>query len=187
MRSDLIPGRQEIVSGQADAEKLAQMELHYQIGNDIVTVDIKQTADGYRVTIADRAYVVQAGVKRSSEVTFLLDGQRHTAYIAQYGSTQYVAVGGVVFELRQPDPRHSRQQHYQGEDNLAASMPGQVTKVLVKDGDIVQRGQPLVVLEAMKMEIKIVAPRAGRVAKVLVTEGQLVDRAQTLVEISQSG
>ena len=92
-----------------------------------------------------------------------------------------------MFELRQPDPRRARRKHHHGEDNLSASMPGQVTKVLVKDGDEVQRGQSLMVLEAMKMEIKISAPHDGRVVKVLVQEGQVVARDQSLVEISKSG
>jgi biotin carboxyl carrier protein len=51
----------------------------------------------------------------------------------------------------------------------------------------VQRGQALIVLEAMKMEIKIAAPHDGHVTKVLVAQGQVVDRDQSLVEISQSG
>ena len=49
---------------------------------------------------------------------------------------------------------------------------------------VVQRGQPLIVLEAMKMEIKIAAPHDGRVAKVLVKPGQVVDRGQGLIEMT---
>jgi biotin carboxyl carrier protein len=63
-------------------------------------------------------------------------------------------------------------------------MPGQVSKVLVGEGDSVQRGQPLIVLEAMKMEIKIAASHDGRVVKVLVKSGQVVDRGQTLIEMN---
>jgi biotin carboxyl carrier protein len=63
-------------------------------------------------------------------------------------------------------------------------MPGQVTRVLIAEGDPVQRGQPLIILEAMKMEIKIAAPHDGRVAKVLVKPGQVVERGQALIEIS---
>ncbi len=62
-------------------------------------------------------------------------------------------------------------------------MPGQVTKVLVKAGDNVRRGQALMVLEAVKMEIKITAPWGGRLVKVLVQQGQVVDRGQGLIEM----
>ncbi len=62
-------------------------------------------------------------------------------------------------------------------------MPGVVTRVLVAAGDEVKRGQPLVVLEAMKMEHQIRAPRDGRVAKVNAGPGQMVAGGATLVEL----
>lgn len=108
----------------------------------------------------------------------------HTAYVAHDGSTRFVAIDGDVFELKQPETRRVRRKQQHGEDNLTASMPGQVTKVLIGEGDSVQRGQPLIVLEAMKMEIKIAAPHDGRVAKVLVKPGQVVDRGQALIEMN---
>jgi biotin carboxyl carrier protein len=63
-------------------------------------------------------------------------------------------------------------------------MPGLVRGVLVKAGDSVERGQALVLLEAMKMEIRVSAPHAGKVAKVLVSPGETVDRGQRLIELS---
>jgi biotin carboxyl carrier protein len=63
-------------------------------------------------------------------------------------------------------------------------MPGLVAKLLVSEGEPVERGQTLLILEAMKMEIKIAAPHAGRVIKVLIRQGQVVDRGQGLIEIS---
>ena len=62
-------------------------------------------------------------------------------------------------------------------------MPGQVISVAVKDGDLVTKGQTLVVLEAMKMELRVQAPYAGRVQHVLVKTGQVVERGQQLVEV----
>jgi biotin carboxyl carrier protein len=57
-------------------------------------------------------------------------------------------------------------------------MPGRVAKLLVTAGDEVKAGQPLVVLEAMKMENELRSPKDGKVAEVLVREGQAVE-AQT--------
>ncbi|NOG48992.1 MAG: acetyl-CoA carboxylase biotin carboxyl carrier protein subunit [Chloroflexi bacterium] len=57
-------------------------------------------------------------------------------------------------------------------------MPGQVVDVLVKAGQTVTAGQPLIVLEAMKMEIRIGAPTDGIVREVLVKKGDVVDRDQ---------
>jgi len=160
------------------------VEIHYQIGDEVVVIQIEPQAEGYRITISDRAYDVRVAHPRLSEISFTLNGQRHTAHVARDGSTRYVSIAGDVFELRRPDPRRARQKQQHGEDSLSASMPGQITKVLVNEGDAVQRGQPLIVLEAMKIEIKIAAPHDGRVAKVLVRQGQVVDRGQALIEIN---
>ena len=68
-----------------------------------------------------------------------------------------------------------------GNPTLAARMPGRVVAVPVERGTAVERGQPLVVLEAMKMEIPVMAPRAGTVKTVLVEEKQQVAEGQPLV------
>ncbi len=68
--------------------------------------------------------------------------------------------------------------------SIAAPMPGNVLAVRVAEGDAVEAGQVLVVLEAMKMENNVPAPAAGVVARVLVAPGQQVQRAETLVELA---
>jgi biotin carboxyl carrier protein len=62
-------------------------------------------------------------------------------------------------------------------------MPGNVLRVLVAPGDAVVAGQPLVVVEAMKMEHQVLAPADGTVATVHVTPGQQVDTGQALLQM----
>ena len=64
-----------------------------------------------------------------------------------------------------------------------APMPGNILKVNVKAGDAVKEGQVLCVLEAMKMENEIMAPKAGTVTQVLVSKGSTVDTGAPLVVI----
>lgn len=71
-----------------------------------------------------------------------------------------------------------------GVGDLKAPMPGLVLKVLVKEGDTVQKNDPLLVLEAMKMETEISAPQAGTVDAVHVSPGTAVTSGQVLLEIS---
>ena len=66
---------------------------------------------------------------------------------------------------------------------VTAPMPGNILKVNVNVGDAVKEGQVLVVLEAMKMENEIMAPKAGTVTQVVVTKGSTVDTGAPLVVI----
>ena len=66
---------------------------------------------------------------------------------------------------------------------LTAPMPGQVRAVNVIEGESVMKGQTLMVLEAMKMEIRIQSPMDGVVKSLAVKVGQTVEREQVLVEI----
>ncbi len=67
--------------------------------------------------------------------------------------------------------------------STVAPMPGSILRVLVAVGDLVTAGQPLLAMEAMKMEHQVVSPTAGAVAEVFVTAGQQVDSGQPLVRI----
>ncbi len=70
-----------------------------------------------------------------------------------------------------------------GGESITAPMPGNIWKVLVKNGQTVKRGDVLVILEAMKMENEINAPRDGVVNHIAVSEGQTVDTDALLVTL----
>jgi biotin carboxyl carrier protein len=68
-----------------------------------------------------------------------------------------------------------------GELHIMAPMPGRIVRTLVAPGDAVEARQPLLVIEAMKMENELRSPRAGRVRELLVTEGVPVESGRMLV------
>jgi len=70
-----------------------------------------------------------------------------------------------------------------GEGLITSPMPGRVLKILVAEGDEIQAGRPLIVVEAMKMENELSSMRDGRVKKVYVTAGATVEGGAKLVEI----
>ena len=74
-------------------------------------------------------------------------------------------------------------QHARGEQAIVAPMPGRIVRVLVGAGDQVSRKQPVVVVEAMKMENELRSPRDGRVKEVAVTPGASVEAGRVLVVI----
>ena len=75
----------------------------------------------------------------------------------------------------------------QGTVTVAAPMPGRIVAVPVTRGAAVERGEPVMVLEAMKMETTIAAPAAGTVTEVLVHAGQAVTQRQALLRIDPPG
>ena len=68
-------------------------------------------------------------------------------------------------------------------ETVTAPMPGNILKILVKVGDSVTFEQPLVILEAMKMENELVAPKAGTVTAIHVTEGTSIDVGKPIITV----
>jgi 3-methylcrotonyl-CoA carboxylase alpha subunit len=159
-------------------------EFRYQAGDDILTVRVERIGDQYHITVGDRQYTVEIGKETPGELAFSVDGLVRRAYVAEDGQRRYVAFDATVYTLARADTSRPKRAGGAGEDNPAAAMPGQVIKVLVAEGDTVTRGQPLILLEAMKMEIRVTAPRDGRVNKLRCRVGQIVERGQVLLELS---
>jgi 3-methylcrotonyl-CoA carboxylase alpha subunit len=164
------------------------LEFRYRYNGMDYTIQLEPRVNGtYTATIGDHAYTVEGQPGKDGEHHLLIDGARIQAYSAHDGA-KYRAVALVdrearVFELERVREQGQRRAGSQGGGSLEAQMPGQVRQVLVNEGDTVESGQPLLILEAMKMEIRISAPHAGIVARLLVREGQTVERGQQLAEI----
>jgi biotin carboxyl carrier protein len=98
-----------------------------------------------------------------------------------------VSVGGRTFSAEVFDPRRWNQErgHRQGEgrQNIVASMPGKVVRVMVAVGDEVQAGQGIVVVEAMKMQNEMKAVRPGRVVTLHAAPGATVNAGEILAAI----
>ena len=68
--------------------------------------------------------------------------------------------------------------------DVRAELTASVFKLEVAPGDQVEEGQPLVILESMKMEIPVIAPRAGKVAELLVSEGDIVEENAVVARLA---
>jgi biotin carboxyl carrier protein len=102
------------------------------------------------------------------------------------GNKYQIWLAGQIYEveLAQTGPKRAGGSAAQSNENsLKSSMPGTILAVKVKKGEEVQADQPLVVMESMKMELTLTAPRAGKVAKVLVHPGKMVELGATLLEL----
>lgn len=152
-----------------------------------VSVTLETAADG-RMTahIGDHTYRVQAqplgdGLWRVA----LDDGAPQRVAIGANGDRRYVSMAGEHYTLTPPQAAGGRKRAVAAGD-LTAPMPGQVLAVAVAEGDTVAAGQTLVILEAMKMEIRVSAPFAGQVSRLRVTAGQVVERGAPLLDVEAS-
>ena len=136
---------------------------------------VDATAEGVRV---DGALVRVE--RQPSGAVRLDDGRAHLAWAVSSGDTRWVFVDGevFVFEAGRPSARRRRASAAQG--SLTAPMPATVRQVVVSPGARVQQGDVLIVLEAMKMELPVRAPRDGTVAAVHCRQGELVQPGQAL-------
>lgn len=163
------------------------MAFTYQYHDQGYTVELQANADGsYTAVVNGCSYAVQAVPIADGGLRLTLNGERFTVYTAAQGNQRHVSVGGNSYTLTVPDARTARRRGASAGGDLTAQMPGQIVAVLVAEGDMVTRGQPLVILEAMKMEIRATAPSDGQVKRLLVQKGDVVERGQRLVEIEET-
>jgi 3-methylcrotonyl-CoA carboxylase alpha subunit len=111
-------------------------------------------------------------------------GIRRVAYAARDGGRTWVFIDGRTYVV-EPDTREASERPHAADDQmaLAAPMPATVLAIKVTPGQEVAAGDLLVLLEAMKMEVPIKAPRAGRVKSVACREGELVQPGVALLEL----
>ncbi|MGH9892151.1 MAG: acetyl-CoA carboxylase biotin carboxyl carrier protein subunit, partial [bacterium] len=112
----------------------------------------------------------------------VLDGHLRWFAVNRVGDTFHVDGPSGYLRLREL-PRFPESSIEEEAGSLHAPMPGKVIKVLVGEGEIVDEGQVLVVLEAMKMEHSLRAPHSGMVKAIRSIEGEQVAAGQVLVVV----
>jgi 3-methylcrotonyl-CoA carboxylase alpha subunit len=119
---------------------------------------------------------------RDGEAELRVGGRQHFVPFIIRGSEVSFAFEGEVYtvETGEKNPR-ARARHR--EQTMSAPMPGVVLKVLVESNAVVEKGTPLIILEAMKMEHTIAATRDGRVVAVHCKEGEMVQPGVELIEM----
>jgi acetyl/propionyl-CoA carboxylase alpha subunit len=156
-------------------------------------IAIERAADGsghYRVEIDGRAHDVDVRSLGPFVKSLLVDGESHEVAVFRVGEgTWRVGWRGHATTVELVDPLTHLAVAGRGENAksgklvVTAYMPGRVVSVAVEAGAAVEPGQPLVVLEAMKMQNEIQADRAGTVVRIHVAPGQAVEGGDPLVEL----
>jgi biotin carboxyl carrier protein len=116
----------------------------------------------------------------------LVQGDRtRLAYAAAAGGERWVFLDGRVYVVDVADPGSPGRRKKRGDDHaaLTALMPATVISITVEPGQRVSKGEVLIVLEAMKMELPIKAPRDGSVKSIACKPGELVQPGAPLLEL----
>ncbi len=134
--------------------------------------------------VGDVAGPLVIGRFPSNEIEVQFAGQRHTLNVYDQDATMHVFAAHGATKIASIDRlAHAGETHAEG-GRLTAPMPGKVVSFAVKAGDKVSRGQPLAVMEAMKMEHTIAAPADGTVEELLYAPGDQVAEGAELLRIA---
>jgi pyruvate carboxylase subunit B len=143
-----------------------------QVGGKVLPADIRQGS-------------------RPEHFSLILEGRSWQLWMEPLDGTLRVHVAGFDFDVRVEDDRARRLRQLaapevsaHGAGEIRAPMPGLVVKVLAEPGEEVQKGQGVVIVEAMKMENEIRSPMAGTVKEVKVKNRQAVEKGEVLIVIA---
>jgi len=150
-----------------------------RIANGEVVREIRLDGESARLDGEAVAFRAEAG---AAGELLEIDGRRHRVFAARRGDRVFVWCDGRVFEFAAARPGARGDTAHAGD--LLAPMPGRIRKTFVSEGQSVRKGDVLLLLEAMKMEHSIRAPRDGSVRRLPHQEGELVETGTALVELS---
>ena len=119
---------------------------------------------------------------RGNEAELNIDGRTRFVPFVNTGNEISFAYDGEIWIVEIAGKSRARARHR--DHSMSAPMPGIVLKILVNVGDEVTKGTPLLILEAMKMEHQITAPRDGEVAAINCKEGEVAQPGSDLVRLS---
>ena len=146
-----------------------------------VQVTAHYRTDGYFLELPGGSLLVSGCVDKDGDLYADLGGRRCRATVVRHSQDLTILCDGHSHLLTVEDPLKFGAEQEESVGRMTAPMPGKVVAVMVANGDHVERGAPLVVLEAMKMEHTITAPVAGTVANLIYTVGAIVSEGAELI------
>jgi biotin carboxyl carrier protein len=165
------------------------MKFEVNIAGKKHIVDLERGENRWRISLDGASMDADAVELTPSVFSILLRGQAHEIrVIPSSNGALTLQTGHYEFTAVVADPRAWRGRRHghleaEGRQQVIAPMPGKVVLVLVQQGDKVQAGQGLLVVEAMKMQNEIRSPKSGTVERLLVQQGQPVNAGQALAWI----
>ena len=159
--------------------------LHLLDGERKILVTVHYCPEGYLLDLPEGALLVRGERDAAGDLLADLGGARLKATVVRHGNVLTVMEQQGSHTLAVHDPYALTGEVEETGGRLTAPMPGKVVAVMVEAGERVERGRPLMILEAMKMEYTIVAPRGGLVARLNYAVGSPVSEGSELLALDE--
>jgi biotin carboxyl carrier protein len=160
------------------------------LGDESYTVEIEETGKSvYRISVDGHEFVVDGKKTGRTNYSLIVDNRSFEIEVDNTGDEYRVLVDGRSYHIRLVDERRVRVggnqagAQMQGRQNVSVPMPGKVIAILVAEGDQVEKGQGLIIVEAMKMENEVHSPIAGEVKEIKVKTGETVEGGAVLLVV----
>jgi biotin carboxyl carrier protein len=161
-----------------------------KLGDRSFRVEIEETTKSvYRVSVDGNDFLVDGKKTGRTNYSLIVDNRSFEVEVDNSDDEFRVLVDGRTYRVKLVDERRMRfggsqsGLELQGRQNVSVPMPGKVIAVLVAEGDQVDKGQGLVIVEAMKMENEVRSPIAGEVREIKVKAGDTVEGGAVLLVV----
>jgi len=159
--------------------------LSWLDGETARTVRVARAENGWTFDAQEQGTQAFAWHGKGARVRIQLGGRDYTADVLLEGESAYVFLDGATHVLTRNDPlAHAGEEAGEHAGDMSAPMPGKIIAIHVAAGDKVEKGQPLLVMEAMKMEHTITAGADGEVAEIFHAIGDQVTEGAVLIALA---
>jgi len=158
-----------------------------RVGGEDVEAVVDEVEGAFRVRLAGAVHHVDVAELVPGRFSLIVDGQSHDLGVDGRAGQWALVLDGERYAVEVHGTPWSRPAGQgapaRGSGDVRAPMPGLLVDVRIAEGATVTAGQPLIIMEAMKMEMEIRAPHAGTIQRVHVAPGQEVAQGQVLVTL----
>jgi biotin carboxyl carrier protein len=161
------------------------MNFEIEVEGKTHKVDLARGEAGWHCTLDGAPVNVDAVLTRPNVISLIIDGVAYEVKREIALNDTYVWVRSARFKTEVRDPRSLRSRRAamgvgEGPQKLLAPMPGKVVRLIAKEGEEIEAGKPVLVVEAMKMQNELKATKSGTVQKICVAEGAAVNAGDVL-------
>ncbi len=161
-----------------------RMFINYEHNNHVYNVTVEKKGEDFFVTYDNTEYKLEAEEIKPGHLKIKIGERVIKSVITEGNSEKFVFVDGNVFKVKPVELTAKKKSKKKKEEgDLSSPISGKVVDVKVKKGDKVKKEQVLMVIEAMKMEYLIRAPKKGTVKKINFKENDQIEIGQITAEI----